>query len=223
MQENPTNIIKPPTEIRDIIKKTAWYVSKKGLEFEYKIKENELNSSKFSFLNSNDPYHDYYIHYRTNLLAKNLDTTPSNIPAGLQPIVPEYYNEGLNYSNYILSLADIDSSLISSLYFCGAKNHKFNSFIQMSCNFYSSLSHPELLKQSKKSTLLYLLSLSRRDYMDNRTKLDQNGGKLDLSNLNIIGYVDSHDFDLIKSINALMKNDLLGANSEERSKIYNRL
>ena len=221
MEENlPTNVIRPPSEIRDVIKKTAWYVAKKGIEFEYKIKENELNNVKFSFLNSNDPYHNYYTYYRAFLLSKNLDDPALSVPISLPTSVSELSVEKVNYANYIHSLIDIDNSLIASLYLSNSKNHRFNFFLQMSSNFYSRLTHTDSYRRDRKSTLISFLTLSRRNYLDSQLG-KENRKRIDVSNLSIVGYVDSHDFDLIKSINALMKNDLLGISGEERSKIYN--
>src|SRR5437879_4330522 len=98
MEENlPSNIIRPPSEIRDVIKKTAWYVAKKGIEFEYKIKENELNNLKFSFLNSNDPYYNYYSYYRASLLSKKHDETALSVSISLPTPAPEMSFEKLSY------------------------------------------------------------------------------------------------------------------------------
>ena len=222
MQENiPLNVIRPPSEIRDIIKKTAWYVSKKGLEFEFKIKENELNNVKFSFLNSNDPYHDYYIHYRTSLFSRNYDDSSLPRPAIFPTTTSDLTIEKPNFTNYVLSLVDIDNSLIASLHLSNSKNRKFNFFLQMSHDFYSRLMHPNTYKLDRKSVLISFLTLSRQEYMNRKLK-PENGRTIDVSNLSIVGYVDSYDFDLNKSSNALMKNDLLGISSEERSKIFNK-
>ncbi|KAI3650779.1 hypothetical protein MP228_004260 [Amoeboaphelidium protococcarum] len=55
-------MIKPPPEIRKIADKTAEYVALKGREIEAKIKIREAGNMKFSFLQSDDPYYDYYQH-----------------------------------------------------------------------------------------------------------------------------------------------------------------
>ncbi|XP_065216970.1 splicing factor 3A subunit 1 [Planococcus citri] len=55
-------IIYPPPEYRNIVDKTANFVSRNGPEFESKIKKNEQGNPKFSFLNTGDPYHAYYLH-----------------------------------------------------------------------------------------------------------------------------------------------------------------
>ncbi|CAG8577356.1 11123_t:CDS:10 [Acaulospora morrowiae] len=53
-------IIYPPPDIRNIVDKTAVFVARNGVQFEERIRENEKHNVKFSFLNSNDPYHAYY-------------------------------------------------------------------------------------------------------------------------------------------------------------------
>ncbi|XP_002739067.1 splicing factor 3A subunit 1-like [Saccoglossus kowalevskii] len=55
-------IIYPPPEVRNIVDKTASFVARNGPEFETRIRQNEINNSKFNFLNPNDPYHAYYRH-----------------------------------------------------------------------------------------------------------------------------------------------------------------
>jgi len=59
--DGPT-IIYPPPEVRNIVDKTAGFVARNGIEFEQRIKQNEINNPKFNFLNSGDPYHAYYQH-----------------------------------------------------------------------------------------------------------------------------------------------------------------
>jgi len=55
-------IIYPPPEVRNIVDKTAGFVARNGVEFEQRIKQNEINNPKFNFLNPGDPYHAYYKH-----------------------------------------------------------------------------------------------------------------------------------------------------------------
>jgi len=57
--DGPT-IIYPPPEVRNIVDKTASFVARNGVEFEQRIKQNEINNPKFNFLNTGDPYHAYY-------------------------------------------------------------------------------------------------------------------------------------------------------------------
>jgi len=55
-------IIHPPPEVKNIVDKTAGFVARNGVEFETRIKQNEINNPKFNFLNPGDPYHAYYKH-----------------------------------------------------------------------------------------------------------------------------------------------------------------
>lgn len=55
-------IIYPPPELRNIVDKTAAFVARNGPEFEARIRQNEINNSKFNFLNTGDPYNAYYQH-----------------------------------------------------------------------------------------------------------------------------------------------------------------
>ena len=55
-------IIYPPPEVKNIVDKTAGFVARNGIEFEQRIKQNEINNPKFNFLNPGDPYHAYYKH-----------------------------------------------------------------------------------------------------------------------------------------------------------------
>ena len=64
--------------ISDIVDKTASFVARNGLEFETRIRKNEINNPKFNFLNSGDPYHAYY-QYKVKEIreGKAVDSTPS--------------------------------------------------------------------------------------------------------------------------------------------------
>ncbi|XP_050227280.1 probable splicing factor 3A subunit 1 [Mercurialis annua] len=64
-------IIHPPPDIRNIVDKTAQFVSKNGPEFEKRIMANNANNAKFNFLNSADPYHAYYQHRLAEFRAQN--------------------------------------------------------------------------------------------------------------------------------------------------------
>lgn len=62
-------MIIPPTDIRNVIDKTAAFITKTGPEYEDKIKEKERHNPLFSFLNLHDPYHAYYRMRREELTA----------------------------------------------------------------------------------------------------------------------------------------------------------
>lgn len=69
-------IIYPPPEVRSIVDKTATFVARNGPEFEEKIRGNEINNTKFNFLNANDPYHAYYQH-KVKEIAEGKDPAES--------------------------------------------------------------------------------------------------------------------------------------------------
>ncbi|KAM3124793.1 hypothetical protein CJJ07_000607 [Candidozyma auris] len=57
----------PPLQIRDTIDKTVEYVLKNGKSFEERLLKNNTDD-KFSFINSDSPYHEYY---KAQLTKKN--------------------------------------------------------------------------------------------------------------------------------------------------------
>ena len=85
-------IIYPPPEVRNIVDKTASFVARNGPEFEQRIKQNELNNPKFTFLNSGDPYNAYYEH-KVEEIREGKDVTPP--PAEAKPVKVKYFL--LNY------------------------------------------------------------------------------------------------------------------------------
>ncbi|KAM0325095.1 hypothetical protein ACHAQA_007634 [Verticillium albo-atrum] len=56
----PAGVVLPPREIRNVLEKTAGYVSRNGLVFEDRIREKERANPKFSFLNAEDAYNAFY-------------------------------------------------------------------------------------------------------------------------------------------------------------------
>ncbi|EGG13769.1 ubiquitin domain-containing protein [Cavenderia fasciculata] len=60
----------PPTDIKNIIKKTVEFYVKLGDSFIEKIREREKNNEKFNFLKLGDQYHQYYINVRETELQK---------------------------------------------------------------------------------------------------------------------------------------------------------
>ena len=80
-------IIYPPPEVRNIVEKTASFVARNGVEFEQRIKQNEINNPKFNFLNPGDPYNAYY-QYKVDLIregkvepekVKAIETTTTSV------------------------------------------------------------------------------------------------------------------------------------------------
>lgn len=56
----PIGVIMPPPEIKKVIDKAAGLVSRYGTSFEQKLRDEEHNIPKFSFLKENDPYRPYF-------------------------------------------------------------------------------------------------------------------------------------------------------------------
>ena len=76
----PVGIIYPPPEVRNIVDKTASFVARNGPEFEQRIKQNEINNPKFTFLNSGDPYNAYYQHKVEEIRDGKEETPPPAAP-----------------------------------------------------------------------------------------------------------------------------------------------
>ncbi|OLL21755.1 Pre-mRNA-splicing factor sap114 [Neolecta irregularis DAH-3] len=76
----PAGIIIPPKDIRDIVEKTATYVSRNGLQFEDKIREKEQYNVKFSFLNPADHYFKFYQYRLDELKSGKPSTTNVTVP-----------------------------------------------------------------------------------------------------------------------------------------------
>ena len=72
VQGRVTGIIYPPLDIRAVVDKTAQFVANNGRAFESRI-VGERMSTKFSFLRESDPYHAYYEHKVSELIAKKSD------------------------------------------------------------------------------------------------------------------------------------------------------
>ncbi|TAQ85237.1 hypothetical protein B7494_g6433 [Chlorociboria aeruginascens] len=69
----PEGVIIPPREIKAILEKTAGYVARNGVVFEYRIREKEIHNPKFSFLSANDSYNAYYL-WRLNEIREGRGT-----------------------------------------------------------------------------------------------------------------------------------------------------
>lgn len=53
-------IIMPPPDIKLVVDKTAQFVARNGEAFAKRIMNNERNTTKFGFLQPDNPYHPYY-------------------------------------------------------------------------------------------------------------------------------------------------------------------
>lgn len=78
-------IIYPPPEVRNIVDKTASFVARNGPEFEQRIKQNEAQNPKFTFLNPGDPYHAYYQHKVVDI-REGRDTSPTATQEQAAPV-----------------------------------------------------------------------------------------------------------------------------------------
>ncbi|KZT28566.1 hypothetical protein NEOLEDRAFT_1175869 [Neolentinus lepideus HHB14362 ss-1] len=74
-----SGFILPPPEIKSIIDRTAAFVARSANppQFEDKIRENQRNDPKFSFLNPVDPYHAYYRHRMDKVQRGEEDEVPA--------------------------------------------------------------------------------------------------------------------------------------------------
>ncbi|KAI9922759.1 hypothetical protein PsorP6_001214 [Peronosclerospora sorghi] len=85
-----TGIIYPPPDIRAVVDKTAQFVANNGRAFESRI-VGERMSTKFSFLRESDPYHAYYEHKVSELIAKNNESRKetSDLETGKEKVEEE--------------------------------------------------------------------------------------------------------------------------------------
>ncbi|OQE29645.1 hypothetical protein PENSTE_c002G02032 [Penicillium steckii] len=60
MNKPPEGVVVPPKDIRAIVEKTAGYVSRNGAVFEDRVRDKEKSNPKFSFLNPDDAYANFY-------------------------------------------------------------------------------------------------------------------------------------------------------------------
>jgi splicing factor 3A subunit 1 len=81
-------IIYPPPEVRSIVDKTASFVARNGPEFEEKIRQNEINNTKFNFLTPNDPYHAYYQH-KVKEIQEGKTPEPPSMPPPPPPSIQQ--------------------------------------------------------------------------------------------------------------------------------------
>jgi splicing factor 3A subunit 1 len=82
----PQGVILPPKEFRVILEKTAGFVARNGIAFEDRLREKEKNNSKFSFLNTSDPYNPFYL-WRLSEIKEGRGTAVAAGRAG-EPAAP---------------------------------------------------------------------------------------------------------------------------------------
>ncbi|KZT11481.1 uncharacterized protein LAESUDRAFT_809403 [Laetiporus sulphureus 93-53] len=123
-----SGLILPPPEIKSVIDRTANFVARSANppQFEDKIRENQRQDPKFSFLNPADPYHAYYRHRMEKIARGELEeeTVPEKeekkaegvveereVDKGIEPPVSEFI---LNIPN--ITAIDLDIMKLTALF-----------------------------------------------------------------------------------------------------------
>ncbi|PCH38337.1 hypothetical protein WOLCODRAFT_66080 [Wolfiporia cocos MD-104 SS10] len=123
-----SGLILPPPEIKSVIDRTAAFVARSANppQFEDKIRENQRQDPKFSFLNPADPYHAYYRHRMDKVVRGELDdevapgkddtktegaVEEQKVDLGVEPPVPEFI---LNIAN--ITAIDLDIMKLTALF-----------------------------------------------------------------------------------------------------------
>ncbi|KAH7889771.1 Pre-mRNA splicing factor PRP21 like protein-domain-containing protein [Phlebopus sp. FC_14] len=86
-----SGLILPPPEIKSVIDRTALFVARSANppQFEDKIRENQRQDPKFSFLNPADPYHAYYRHRMDRIAAgEEVEESPPDKGEGEKVTAP---------------------------------------------------------------------------------------------------------------------------------------
>ena len=68
--EVPSDIVQPPRGLKTIIEKAASYFVRNGKQFEERLRKSKADDPKFSWLQPDDVYHDYF-RWRNDKVAKN--------------------------------------------------------------------------------------------------------------------------------------------------------
>ncbi|KAI0078180.1 hypothetical protein K474DRAFT_1660836 [Panus rudis PR-1116 ss-1] len=124
-----SGLILPPPEIKSVIDRTAQFVARSANppQFEDKIRENQRQDPKFSFLNPADPYHAYYRQRLEKVARGELDDEHAQKPdaaageekaapvkeedRGLEPPVPEFVLDAGH-----VSAVDLDIMKLTALF-----------------------------------------------------------------------------------------------------------
>lgn len=216
-----TNIIIPPSDIRDVIKKTAWFVYKKGQDFEKKIRENENSNQKFSFLNPNDPYYEFYVLSKSSLDQKPESSTPNKKDDSLGLELKSFNIEDFIFEDYLSSICDCDLSLLSSLnslFFTGIYSNLLSKHFSSQYNDILNKNY-KILSFQDNFNLLSFKNIKNSNSFSKRTNSSLNTNQ-DWTKIHVLSYIDFHDFNIQSSKAPLMKNNLLGLNVQERKEIF---
>lgn len=130
-----SGLILPPPEIKSVIDRTALFVARSANPplFEDKIRENQRQDPKFSFLNPADPYHAYYRHRMDRIdageeleegqpekeKAEFGETVTKQVDVGVEPPQPQFV---LDIPN--ISPIDLDIMKLTAL-FTALRGHGF--------------------------------------------------------------------------------------------------
>ncbi|KAL6309126.1 Pre-mRNA splicing factor PRP21 like protein-domain-containing protein [Sparassis latifolia] len=131
-----SGLILPPPEIKSVIDRTALFVARSANppQFEDKIRENQRQDPKFSFLNPADPYHAYYRNRMEKVVRGEIDddnapkeekvpmesvTEVREVDNGIEPPIPKFI---LNIPN--ISAIDLDIMKLTAL-FTARRGHSF--------------------------------------------------------------------------------------------------
>ncbi|KAI0340612.1 hypothetical protein BDW22DRAFT_1360020 [Trametopsis cervina] len=123
-----SGLILPPPDIKSVIDRTASFVARSANppQFEDKIRENQRQDPKFSFLNPADPYHAYYRHRMEKVIRGEIDDEAApekeaqpkdeaapvkEIDPGLEPPVPEFILDVTN-----INAIDLDTMKLTALF-----------------------------------------------------------------------------------------------------------
>ncbi|TFK55258.1 hypothetical protein OE88DRAFT_1622827 [Heliocybe sulcata] len=122
-----SGMILPPPEIKSVIDRTAAFVARSANppQFEDKIRENQRNDPKFSFLNPMDPYHAYYRQRMEKVQRGEEDEVPAAAPEekpaekveekvvdwGVEPPQPEFILDVPN-----ITAIDLDIMKLTALF-----------------------------------------------------------------------------------------------------------
>ncbi|EGN96000.1 hypothetical protein SERLA73DRAFT_93926 [Serpula lacrymans var. lacrymans S7.3] len=111
-----SGLILPPPEIKSVIDRTALFVARSANppQFEDKIRENQRQDPKFSFLNPADPYHAYYRHRMDRISQGEVieeGTLDKEKPEGVEqvPIVQEDIGLEPPQPQFVMDLPNIST------------------------------------------------------------------------------------------------------------------
>ncbi|KAG0634156.1 Pre-mRNA splicing factor PRP21 like protein-domain-containing protein [Tuber brumale] len=214
----PEGVVLPPKDLRAIVEKTAGYVARNGQVFEQRIREKEKHNPKFSFLNSADPYYQFYIWRleeiragRGTALAAGRAGPADNVPAEAEkpkgPKEPPEFRFSARMPN--ISAQDLDILRLTALFVAKngrsflttlsqreARNFQFD-FLRPNHSFYQYFSrlvdqYTDLLSPGG-GVSVEELEKNVRNRFD---LLDRSRGRAELA----YAQIDWHDFVVVETV-----------------------